>query len=149
MNPPLRVAIVGLGSAGRRRAAAVRALPALYELVALCDVRDVGEPGGVPVFTDHRRLLTADLAVDVVLVCTTNDVTREVVTDALLAGKHVFCEKPAGRSLAETQDMAAVARAAPGRLAFGFNHRHHGSVRAALELARGGELGRLLFARGV
>ncbi len=149
MNPPLRVAIVGLGSAGRRRATAIQAMPTLYELVAACDIRVVEEPYGVPVFTDHRQMLASGPAVDVVVVCTTNDVTCEVVKDALVAGKHVFCEKPAGRSLRETEDMAAVALAASGRLAFGFNHRHHGSVRQALEIARSGELGRLIFARGV
>ncbi|GIF08244.1 Gfo/Idh/MocA family protein [Actinoplanes siamensis] len=149
MNQPLRVAIVGLGSAGRRRAAAVRALPEHYELAAVCDPRGVEAPDRVPVHTDHRRMLATEPDLDVVLVCTTNDVTAQVVREALGAGKHVFCEKPAGRSTAETEDMAAVARTAPGRLAFGFNHRHHGSVRQALGLARGGELGRLLFARGV
>ncbi|MBM7775516.1 putative dehydrogenase/phosphoheptose isomerase [Actinokineospora baliensis] len=149
MNTPLRVAIVGMGSAGRRRADALRALPDLYELVAVCDVRDVVDPPDVPAFTDHRQLLAGGPALDVVLVCTSNEVTRVVVEDALAAGKHVFCEKPAGRSTLETEALARAARGAPGRLAFGFNHRQHGSVRAALALAHGGELGRLIFARGV
>jgi predicted dehydrogenase len=149
MNMPLRVAIVGLGAAGRRRMAAVRSLPALYELAAVCDIKGVEEHGNVPLFTDHRQMLAEGPTVDVVVVCTTNDVTCAVVKDALTAGKHVFCEKPAGRSLRETEDMAVVARAAPGRLVFGFNHRHHGSVRQALTIARSGDLGRLVFARGV
>ena len=149
MNHRLRVAIVGLGAAGRRRATAILALPELYELVAVCDLRGVDESYGVPVFHDHRQLLASETAIDVIVVCTTNDVTCEVVKDALVAGKHVFCEKPAGRSLRETEDIAEVARASPGRIAFGFNHRHHANARQALEIARSGELGRLIFARGV
>lgn len=149
MNTPLRVAIIGLGAAGCRRAAAVQALHPLYELVAVCDVRTVEAPAGVPTFTDYRQMLARGPAVDAVVVCTTNDVMCEVVKDVLTSGKHVFCEKPAGRSLQEAEEMATVARAASGRLAFGFNHRHHGSVRHALEIARSGELGRLIFARGV
>ncbi|MFI1185742.1 Gfo/Idh/MocA family oxidoreductase [Streptomyces californicus] len=149
MNTPLRVGIVGMGAAGRRRAAAVAALPELYTLAAVCDVRAVEGPASVPVHTDYRVLLAPDAGIDAIFVCTSNDATVEVVREALRAGKHVFCEKPAGRSLRETQAIAEAARTAPGSLAFGFNHRHHSSVSKALEIAGSGELGRLVFARGV
>ncbi|EGE39619.1 Gfo/Idh/MocA family oxidoreductase [Streptomyces sp. SID4928] len=147
MNGPLRVGIVGMGAAGRRRAKAVAALPS-YTLAAVCDPQHAPEAApGVPWFTEHADLVAADI--DVVLVATRNDVATQVVLDALRAGKHVFCEKPAGRSARDTRSMGRAARSSPGRLAFGFNHRQHASVQKAEEIARSGGLGRLLFVRGV
>ena len=48
---------------------------------------------------------------------------RELVTRALEAGKHVFCEKPLALSLEELETVIDEARSAPGILAVGFNRR--------------------------
>jgi predicted dehydrogenase len=65
----------------------------------------------VKLTTDWRDVL-AMRDVDVVDVCSPTPTHLIIVTAALKAGKHVVCEKPVGRTLKETQQIArAAARA--------------------------------------
>lgn len=105
-------------------------------------------PGGVPVHASYKQLLAAKP--EVVFVCTPPNVTADVVSAALRSGCHVLCEKPPGRDLRDLERIAAVARERPElKLVFGFNHRHHLSVRDAKAIVDGGTLGRILWMRGV
>jgi predicted dehydrogenase len=62
----------------------------------------------------------------------------------------VFAEKPPGRDVSDIRRIIEVERSRPGlKLAFGFNHRHHLSIRDANAIIRGGSLGRILWMRGV
>jgi len=85
--------------------------------------------------------------VDIVLVCTPPHVHAEISIAALQSGKHVLCEKPLARSLAEAEAMLAAARNAGKILKCGFNHRHHPAIWQAKKIFDGGELGRPLFGR--
>ena len=68
----------------------------------------------------------------------------------LEAGKHVFCEKPPGRCVADVERIQAAERASGGRkLKFGFNHRYHGSIMEAKQIVDSGRFGRVLWLRGV
>ncbi len=61
--------------------------------------------------TDYRQLLAMS-DVDVVDICVPTTQHLEVATAALQAGKHVLCEKPLARTLAEGEQIAAAARSA-------------------------------------
>ncbi|MBI3332848.1 MAG: Gfo/Idh/MocA family oxidoreductase, partial [Candidatus Omnitrophica bacterium] len=68
---------------------------------------------------------------------------------ALRAGKHVFCEKPPAFCAADVEEVIAAERAGGNRkLMYGFNHRHHDSVKRAKELIGSGIYGRILWMRG-
>ena len=56
---------------------------------------------------DYRRLLEDD-TVDIVSVAVPNFLHHEVVVAAANAGKHVICEKPLARTLAEADEMIAA-----------------------------------------
>lgn len=145
----IRVGVVGFGKVGRLRAELIAQHPAL-ELAAVADPAGAGAdlPEGCEVFDRGEALLEKDL--DAVFVCTPNAVTADLVVAALDAGRHVFCEKPPGRNLADVQKIVAAQRRHPRqKLKFGFNHRYHDAVQEALSVVRGGALGRLLWIRGV
>ena len=72
---------------------------------------------------------------------------RELVLAALAAGKHVYCEWPLGRDLAETETLAAAARKAGVRVAIGLQARLNPAARRAGELIAAGAVGRVLSAR--
>ena len=92
--------------------------------------------------------MAADL--DVVFVCTPNNLIPQVAVKALNSGRHVFCEKPPGRCLADIQSFCAAELANPGcRLLFGFNHRHHPGITDAKAIIDSGALGDILTLRGV
>lgn len=144
-----RVGVIGYGKIGRLRAELVARHPGLA-LVAVADpaVTAADVPAGCRWLRDGETLVRQDL--DAVFVCTPNAATADLVVAALDAGRHVFAEKPPGRTLADvTRIREAEARHRALRLKFGFNHREHDSVRLAASLVRAGELGRLMWMRGV
>ena len=152
MTKPLRIGIAGYGVVGQRRRQVIDARDDM-ETVAVCDRTFTadGEPvagNGVVAFRDYRDLLGQDL--DALFVCMTNDIAPEVTMAGLERGLHVFCEKPPGRTVADIQAVRAVEAKHPDlRLKYGFNHRYHESVRDALEILRGGTMGKVLNLRGV
>lgn len=55
------------------------------------------------------RAVIADPEIDAVDICLPTDMHREVVLAALAAGKHVLCEKPMARNVAECDELMAAA----------------------------------------
>ena len=62
-------------------------------------------------YADGKKLIL-DPGVDIVTIAVKVPDHRELVLAALGAGKHIYCEWPLGRNLAETQELAAATRAA-------------------------------------
>ncbi len=144
----LSFAIVGFGKMGNIRFDTLKALPGCV-VRWICEVDLTREiPEGVKRAETLQEIL-ADPTVDVAVVCTPNDRLRDTVVAALAAGKHVFCEKPPGRNLAELKDMMAVEASHPNqKLMFGFNHRQHESMLLAKRRIDAGEFGKILWMRG-
>jgi predicted dehydrogenase len=80
---------------------------------------------------------------DVVSVCGPNFVHREVGEAVARSGRHLWIEKPAGRSAADTAAIAAAVHEAGVMSAVGFNYRNAPAVEHARELVAAGRLGRL------
>ncbi|HET7697869.1 MAG TPA: Gfo/Idh/MocA family oxidoreductase [Vicinamibacterales bacterium] len=144
-----RVAIVGCGLIGEKRSRAL----AGAQLTVCADVRrDRAEalartvPGASA--TDDWRDAVARADVDIVVAATVNDALAPVAIAALGAGKHVLIEKPAGRSVAEVDAVAAAASRAGRRVRVGFNHRYHPALRKARALVEADALGEMMFVRG-
>jgi predicted dehydrogenase len=146
--PPLRAGIVGYGYMGEIRRRNVEAHADLT-LVGVVDPRiSSGAAVGAPVFDSVDALMAAGL--DVLFVCTPNNLTPLVTVQALRAGLHVFCEKPPGRTLQDIIDIRRAEAESRGcKLIFGFNHRHHPGITDAKAIADSGALGRILTLRGV
>lgn len=150
MTQKFRVGIAGYGVVGKRRRKFIDAHPKL-ETVAVCD-QTFGSLGvldeGVRFFQSYPELLDQNL--DALFVCMTNDIAPEVSIAGLERGLHVFCEKPPGRTVEDVERVIAVEkRYSELKLMYGFNHRYHDSVRDALEIVNGGELGGVINMRGV
>ena len=108
---PYRIGIVGY-SFGRVHAEAYRQLPfytdvgAPIELVAVATSRpETAEKakkaeGGFAFATADWRELVTSPEVDIVHVCTPDDLHHPIASAALAAGKHVYCEKPLARTVA-------------------------------------------------
>ncbi len=100
-NKKVRFAVVGSGHIGKRHAEMI-SRDAESELVALVDIRSMkecdAEHFNVPFFNSIEKLLSENLDLDVVNICTPNGLHAEQSIKALEAGKHVVCEKPMGLS---------------------------------------------------
>jgi predicted dehydrogenase len=148
MSEPLRMGIVGLGKQGGIRARTVRD----HDDTVLVSGADPHPPAkgfdDLVILPDHRAVI--DSGVDAVFVCTPNRYSPDVVCAALDAGKHVFCEKPPGRTVADIERIRATEERNPGCvLKFGFNHRYHFGIMEAKKIIDSGTYGRVLWVRGV
>lgn len=142
----MRIAIVGCGLIGAKRAAAAHP----HEIVVVCD-RDRGRAEalasrtGARAIKDWEEAVKAD--VDAVIVATTHDQLAGVSLGAVEAGKHVLVEKPAGRHVDEIRPIAEAAKKRNRIVKVGFNHRFHPAFQKARELVDQGALGPLMFIR--
>ncbi len=104
----VRFAVVGCGRIGKRHAEMITRHPEA-ELVALCDVAPREslqlENYQVPFFTRIEELLSADLGLDVVTICTPNGTHATLSLLALEARCHVVCEKPMALTKANCEAM--------------------------------------------
>jgi predicted dehydrogenase len=149
VNQPLRAGIVGYGYMGQIRRRNIADHPDL-ELAAICDPwrAEILTTLNVPIYESWEDLVTGNL--DVVFVCTPNNLIPEVAVKALQSGRHVFCEKPPGRCLADIQCIRSAELANSNcKLLFGFNHRHHPGITDAKAIIDSGALGDILTLRGV
>jgi predicted dehydrogenase len=148
----MRVAIVGCGLIGHKRAEVIRRSSSDELALAvdsdLARAKELAQGSDCRYASDWNSAVAAS-DIDAVVVATPNKWLAPITTASLLAGKHVLCEKPPGRSLGEAQQMADAARKAGRALKIGFNHRHHPAISRAHELARQRAIGPLMFLRAV
>lgn len=143
VSAPLRVAIVGCGLIGGKRAEALRSQD---QVVGTYDVvRDAAERLG-PAADSYEALLA--LEPDVVVIATSHDQLSALGVQALEAGAHVLVEKPAGVSVAQVDALAAAAERTGKLVKVGFNHRFHPGLARVAEEVHSGRWGEVLHVRG-
>lgn len=81
--------------------------------------------------------------VDFVSVCTPNDSHYEIAKAALEADLDVMCEKPLSMTLAEAEELDALARSRGRVLGIPFTYSGYPMVKLARDLVAKGELGRV------
>jgi scyllo-inositol 2-dehydrogenase (NADP+) len=85
--------------------------------------------------------LLADPAVELVVVAAPNAVHHELAAAALRAGRHVVVDKPFALSVAEADDLIALAEAEDRRLSVFHNRRWDGDFRTVRRAVEAGVLG--------
>jgi predicted dehydrogenase len=148
MTAPLRVGLIGCGGIGRTRVGALGddVLVAATDLDPAAAESLVADHGAGVAVPDAEAVLAT--RPDVVVVATVHSALADLACQALEAGAHVLVEKPAGISVAEIDTIAATAARAGRLVKVGFNHRFHPGTAHAIELARSGRFGDLMFVRG-
>ena len=92
--------------------------------------------------TDYHDVL-ADPEVTAISVCTPNKMHTVISIDALHAGKHVLCEKPAARTYAEAKAMQDAQHETGLTLNIGVVNRFNTAVNEIKKLIDAGELGEI------
>ena len=150
---PIRVGIVGLKPgeswAAMAHVPALRALGKDFTVAGVANStldssRAAAAALDIPHAFDGAADLIASPDIDAVTVTITVPQHVDVVRAALEAGKHVYCEAPLGRDLAEAEEMAALARAAPGVAVVGLQARVAPAVLHLRDLVAGGRIGTVL-----
>lgn len=151
MNP-IRLGLIGTGLAVEHlHWPALRRMPERYEVTAFADV-DAQRADRFAAYSgvemarfhaDHRDLLARD-DVDAVLVSVPIPVLYGIARDALVAGKHVLCEKPTGTDEEQARAFLAFEHEFPGRVVLvAENFFYRDDVRHARALLDDGAVGKL------
>ena len=154
----LRIGLVGFGFMGKTHLWSVKNLPFFYktaelgfeaEVAAVCAstlerAQAVAKEYGISKAMATAEEIIADPTVDVVDICSPNPYHFEVAKAAILAGKHVLCEKPLTVTAAESRELAALADQRGVICGTVFNNRFLAPVMRARQLIDEGRLGRIL-----
>ena len=142
-----RIGIIGYGKMGKIRDRTIQKL-GIGQVVSIYDPNESVSPReGLEIKKSIEDVLNS--SIDIVFICTPNHIIKEYIIKALNRGIHVFAEKPPGINLNETKEISYVKnKLKDTRLMFGFNHRHHNSVKKMKEIIENKELGKILWMRG-
>jgi len=141
-----RLGFLGVGWIGLNRLEAV-IKAGLAEVAAIADpspemtARAIALAPGAATGASLDELLEQDL--DGIVVATPSALHAEQARAALARGIAVFCQKPLGRSEAETQEVIWAARRANRRIGVDLSYRHLAGVSRIRDLIATGELGRV------
>lgn len=149
------VGMVGYGFMGKVHTYAYQSLPMMYDpmpvKIRLVGVATASEASGAKAMDqagyefatrDYHDLLARD-DIHLINVCVPNHLHRDVVIDALKAGKHVYCDKPLALNLEQAEEMWEAARNAKTIHQMTFNYRFIPAMMRAKQLADDGFLGRV------
>nr|MDW8081415.1 Gfo/Idh/MocA family oxidoreductase [Candidatus Calescibacterium sp.] len=152
MKRIVQVGVIGTGFIGPAHVEAARRT-CLAEVIAVADVneevaRRKAQDLAVQSFFGHWRDLIQSDSVEVVHICTPNNLHYTMAKEALLAGKHVICEKPLAMNRKEAEELVELAEKKGKVHAVHFNVRFYPLVREARELVRQGQIGRIFAVHG-
>lgn len=116
------------------------------EVVAICGrrperARQLAERFGIPEVAADPAALCARGDLDGIAICTPNAAHREQALLAFAGGKHVFCEKPLGLSVAEAGEMTRAAEASGRVHQVAFTYRYLHGVEELRRRVRAGDVG--------
>jgi predicted dehydrogenase len=155
----IQIAVCGAGAFGRNHIRLYRELPGVF-LAAVVDpvtpdpaitgpaaTGETGQAPAVPVavfpsiFPSTEAMLTAiqrgELHIDAASVCVPTSAHHAVAAQLLQAGIHVLVEKPIASTLAQADDLIALAQKHQRVLMVGHLERFNPAVQAVLPLLRG------------
>ncbi len=145
-NDKLNIACIGVGGRGAANVAGVSG----ENIVAMCDV-DEKRAGkayerfeGARRFQDFREMLDKlDKQIDAVVISTPDHTHFHPARQAMMLGKHVYCEKPLAHSVWEVRELTKLAKKMNVATQLG-NQRHaNPGMARTVEAVRAGMIGEI------
>jgi predicted dehydrogenase len=150
MTHRIRAAVFGTGFMGRVHLEALRRVE-FVEAAAVAGRNRVAADKlaaafGIP--SGSIETFLKDPTIDAVHLGTPNALHFSMAKEALLAGKHVVCEKPLAVSVEEAEELVALAGERNLRNCVCHNLRYYPMVQQMRRMREGGELGEILVVQG-
>jgi predicted dehydrogenase len=146
-RPAIRAAVIGAGQIAQQHLRCLAQLPGV-QIVGVCDLSPslaefaCERYGARQWYTDHARMLQA-VDAHVVHVATPPASHFRLASDCLQAGAHVFLEKPATTSLADTTALVTLAEGKGRALVEDYNYLWNEPIVRLRDWSRQGVLGRI------
>lgn len=145
---PLNIALIGCGIISEHHIRAYQLYPDRARIAICCDLDPAraaaraGLAGARPVTSLDAVL--SDPSIDAVDICTPHHLHAQVAIAAAQAGKHILCQKPLARTLAECDAIIAAARTAGVTLFYAEMMRTMPAAIAARRAIEAGRIGKLV-----
>lgn len=150
----VRFGIVGIGGMGRMHLTSLLRNPHT-EVLALCartesKVRAMQEEFDIPHGYTSVEDMLANPEIDAIVIATGADAHKEACLAACKAKKHIFCEKPLAKTIADCEEIEeAVSENTDKAFTVGFMRRFDPSYAEAKEKIRAGAIGKPILFKGV
>jgi predicted dehydrogenase len=146
----MKVSIIGCGLIGMKRAAA---LSEDTQLIGCYDIdqekcKAFAEKFRISAYNSLDTLFLSE-KLDFVIIATRHDSLAEISIRSMNAGVNVFVEKPGAINYQELKSVIQIAQEKNIRIHIGFNHQYHPAIVKAREIISSGEIGELMFLRGM
>jgi hypothetical protein len=157
-NGKLNVACIGLGGQGKGRMKEAMGSN-LINIIALCDVDSKSldaakaeiarkDPtiklDSIKLYSDYRKLLADEKSLDAVIIATPDHWHAPIAKASLLAGKHVFCEKPLTHTISEARELRTLSTQTKLVTQMGNQGSANRNLRRGVEIIQAGVLGKVL-----
>ena len=158
MAKPLRIGMIGYGFMGRAHSNGYNRVKNFFDLeyepvLQAVAARDTEKAqafatkwGYQRVENDWRKLVAAD-DIDVIDICTPNNLHADIAIEAAKHGKAILCEKPLSMNTAEGETMCEAVEKAGVPNTVWYNYRRIPAVTFAKQLIDDGRLGRVFHYR--
>ena len=143
---PVRIGLIGSGWMGAFHAESIARRVPGADLAAIADpnvesAAVLASVLGVGKVTADAADILADPEIDAVIIASPARFHSSLIAQAARAGKHVFCEKPAGLGLDELDAALSAVEAAGVHFQIGFNRRYAEDFQAAKKDLAAGTVG--------
>jgi myo-inositol 2-dehydrogenase / D-chiro-inositol 1-dehydrogenase len=142
----INVGIIGAGRIGRLHAENLAYRIPGAKILAVSDViEDAAKKAAsdfqIPAaYKDHRRIMD-DKNIQAVIVCSSTNSHSQMIEEAALAGKDIFCEKPIDFDIAKIDHVLGVVAKTGVKLQIGFNRRFDPNFKQARDMVASGKIG--------
>jgi len=148
----ISVGVVGAGFIGPVHIQALRRMP-YVKVTALAETDEetaCQKAGmcGIDRYYGSYEAMLVEGDIDVVHVCSPNNLHAPMAKKALLAGKHVVCEKPLAISADEARDLVETAKKSGLVNALHFNVRYYPLIRQLKTMVQKNEMGKIFSIHG-
>ena len=152
-NDTIQVGVIGPGGRGTQVMKECIEYGSTYNarVTAVCDIWNqrleaaaklVGESyGAQPKSYRHYEQMLADREIDAVIIATPDHQHAKMLKAAVEAGRDVYCEKPMGNVLSETNDALAAVEESGRIVQIGTQRRSYPRYRSAIDIVGEGRIG--------
>jgi predicted dehydrogenase len=156
ISKTISIGLVGFGGIGKLHTANWRNLHLYYpDLPVKLNLRGAAartqdtadravQQGGFEYGTTDYQELMDDPEINLIDICTPNNLHYPIFKAALVAGKHIYCEKPLALNIQEAEEMLTLAEASDRVVQLAFNYRFIPAVMRAKQLIEEGFLGEVI-----